>query len=70
MYPVYLTRQSSREQRDVYDDDDIGVFLEDMEDGVNMENSVLSQSKKLVGRDSSLLFIAIFIICIIQVRAS
>ena len=63
---MYLTRQTSREQRDVYGDEDIGVFIEDLKEGVGDKVSVLSQSKKLVGRDSVQLFLSIFIICIIQ----
>ena len=66
VYPVYLTRQTSREEREVYDDEDIGVFIEDMKEGVMDHSSVLSQSKKLVGKDSVLLFLALFVICIIQ----
>lgn len=65
VYPVYLTRQRSREQREVYDDEDLQIFYEDLDEGV-LDKGVLGQGKKMLSRDSAILFLAVFIICIIQ----
>ncbi|CAI7768886.1 unnamed protein product [Closterium sp. NIES-54] len=65
VYPVFLTRQSSREQRDVHDSDDLAVFAEDLHGGV-LDSSVLAQGRHLVAQDSVYLFVSIFLICVIQ----
>ncbi|GJP80982.1 hypothetical protein CLOP_g11171 [Closterium sp. NIES-67] len=65
VYPVYLTRQTSREQREVYDDEDIGVFYEDLQEGV-LDAGVLTQGKKLFLHDTALIFFAIFLVCIME----
>ncbi|GJP80345.1 hypothetical protein CLOP_g10558 [Closterium sp. NIES-67] len=65
VYPVFLTRQSSREQRDVHDSEDIGVFAEDVQGGV-LDSSVLSQGRHLVAQDSVYIFFSIFLVCVIQ----
>ncbi|CAI7815042.1 unnamed protein product, partial [Closterium sp. NIES-54] len=65
VYPLYLTRQSSREQREVYDDEDIGVFWEDLQGGV-LDHGVFTQSRGLLLRDSAMLFMALLVICLIE----
>ncbi|CAI6002190.1 unnamed protein product [Closterium sp. NIES-64] len=65
VYPVYLARQTSREQREVYDDEDIGVFYEDLQEGV-LDPGVLTQGKKLFLHDTALIFFAIFLVCIME----
>ncbi|CAI5966917.1 unnamed protein product [Closterium sp. NIES-65] len=65
VYPVFLTRQSSREQRDVQDSDDLAVFSEDLHGGV-LDSSVLAQGRHLVAQDSVYLFVSVFLICVIQ----
>ncbi|CAI5473324.1 unnamed protein product [Closterium sp. Yama58-4] len=65
VYPLYLTRQTSREQREVYDDEDIGVFWEDLQGGV-LDHGVFTQGRGLLLRDSALLFIALLVICLIE----
>ncbi|CAI7822341.1 unnamed protein product, partial [Closterium sp. NIES-54] len=65
VYPVYLARQTSREQREVYGDEDIGVFYEDLQEGV-LDPGVLTQGKKLFLHDTALIFFAIFLVCIME----
>ncbi|CAI5463507.1 unnamed protein product [Closterium sp. Yama58-4] len=65
VYPVFLTRQSSREQRDVHDSDDLAVFAEDLHGGV-LDSSVLAQGRHLVAQDSVYLFVSVFLVCIIE----
>lgn len=60
VYPVYITRQRSRQQREIYDDEDLQIFYEDLEGGV-LDNGILNQGKKMFGRDSAFIFLAIFI---------
>ncbi|CAI5964417.1 unnamed protein product [Closterium sp. NIES-65] len=65
VYPLYLTRQTSREQREVYDDEDIGVFWEDLQGGV-LDHGVFTQGRGLLLRDSAMLFMALLVICLIE----
>eukprot|EP00475_Leptophrys_vorax_P007322 TRINITY_DN14635_c0_g1_i3.p3 TRINITY_DN14635_c0_g1~~TRINITY_DN14635_c0_g1_i3.p3 ORF type:complete len:179 (+),score=2.32 TRINITY_DN14635_c0_g1_i3:815-1351(+) len=65
VYPVFLTRQSSREQREVYGREDIAVLREDIEEGV-LDASVWAQGKRLVARDSVYLFASTFLVLAVQ----
>lgn len=58
---MFLSRQSSRENKEVYDELDIGIF-----NALPQDNNILSQSRNLIARDSVLVFSAMFLICIIQ----
>lgn len=64
-YPVFLSRQLSKAEPEVYDDHELGVFHV-LNIDEERESQVIAQGRKLIARDSAFLFIAMFLICLIQ----
>ncbi|GBG76861.1 hypothetical protein CBR_g23076 [Chara braunii] len=65
VYPVFLARQQSRAPQEAYHDADIGIPIVDWESEL-VANSVKWQAAGLLGQDAFLLFVATFLICVIE----
>lgn len=64
-YPIFLSRQNSMAPKEVYDESDLGVYGSNWE--AELVQSRLSwQARALLARDSSYLFVAVFLICVIH----